>query len=242
MRRRKTKYTWFPSLGTTLTSGAFSYRTSSQFLELLTPIADGEAPTVDNGGSICVPVIPDYSEIESVGSATDTDLTLRDYVEGQDYLLKRIVGKCFVSARGQSGNIYSAVVVTAGFFVARALDADSTAVGLNDDEIDPGAAQNVMQPWIWRRQWKLGVVGSDAYQASGEWPPNNALLGSALDGPHIDARVSRRVTKEHRLWFAATVLGIKPDSLSSTAVVTSDVQLDVRVLGALRRGKNTSSF
>jgi len=240
MRRRKQKFTWLPVLGSRFGEGEAFYGTSTFFEELVPPLLDINPPTMDNAGLFCIPVVPDFSQQPDI---LDLTASLRDRVEGQDWLLKRLVGKLHVSTRDEdTTDTWPAVLVTCGFFVARSYDADPAACDLQDEEIDPRATDNVQDPWIWRRTWKLGVTSSNDWGYAGGWPKNNAAYGSVADGPHIDSKVARRITREHRLWFAGSAFGVSPRGLISDDECHIDLSLDLRVLGAMRRGKNVSSF
>lgn len=253
MRKRRSKVTWFPNLGSTFTGDdSQQYSTTSQFLELQPEVNNAFQPSSDSGGIaslFCVPVTSDYTENPSDSTTVET---LRDLVEGQDWLLRRIVGKCFVHAHSISsfspGAQWPKVCVTAGFFVARALDEDQAQCGLEDEEVDPFGRINVMQPWIWRNQWILTNPQADTATITqqGSYRINNSIFAGTREGPQIDTKIARRITKEHRLWFAASVFGIDDDEILVTGSKASQpivkIQLDIRILGAMRRGKNVSSF
>lgn len=246
MRKRRQKVAWFPNLGTAY-GDQDPYVTTAQNLELLPELSTSTAPTIVSGSLLCVPITQDYTQNPNDSSTVES---LRDFVEGQDYLLRRIVGKCHIGIlEGSSATInavWPKLLITAGFFVARAVDNDQTACGLDDSEIDPLARENIQQPWIWRNQWLLGNVGAADFTREGSYRVNNAVYATLKDGAHFDTKIARRIVKEHRLWFAASVQGLS----SNTLAVTGDRQLqpkvqiflDARVLGSLRRGKNTSSF
>lgn len=244
--RKRAKYTWLPILGSRFDQEGFpSFAGNTIFLEIDTPIHDADPPTEgagSNNGLTFTPIVPDFTIQPDAGDVTNT---LRDYVEGQDWLLKRIVGKCHVHGVGSStaGAVPSALV-TAGFFVARALDADPAQVDLEDDEYNPSARENAQNPWIWRRSWMIGNLAQPAAvnSANGLWLQNNGGRSSIQDGPHIDSKVSRRIRREQRLWFAASAFGVDTAALSWTASFGIRIALEVRVLGAMRRGKNVSAF
>lgn len=89
---------------------------------------------------------------------------------GQEYFIKRIVGKIFISNDSADTNsstrAFNALLVGAAFFIARANDADSgggidTPIGSASaaeraDNYNPLAADCIREPWIWRRTWILG--------------------------------------------------------------------------------------
>ena len=91
---------------------------------------------------------------------TITGAGLRDEVEGQSWLLKRLVGNIFcqyVNADGNSdpSQFWRQALVTAGFFVSRNIDSIQGEPDLDYDEYDPMFLDNITNPWIWRRSWIL---------------------------------------------------------------------------------------
>lgn len=242
MRRKRGKYTWFPVLGSSFgaTPGPDANHVGFVFQELIVPALDITPPTIENGGLAVNAVVPDFTQYND-GTAT---ASLLDEVQGQEYVLKRIVGKIFVSLRQTAGleDPWPAVIVTCGLLVARALDESQGEIELQDNEVDPNNALNAGQPWIWRRSWKFSNFEVSESNDAGAWPANNSQCGSVLDGPHIDAKVSRRVRREHRLWLASSAFGISPTGLTATSGAAVDINMDIRLLGAMRRGRNESSF
>lgn len=240
MRRKRAKYTWFPINGSSFgASEGDPYTVNSQFGEVIVPVLDITAPTTENGGLSILSLVPDFTVNQDNTAAN----TLLDKVQGQEYVLKRIVGKIFVSQRSFGvDEAWPATIVTAGIFVARAIDDSQGEVDLQDNEVDPNDVHNIEQPWIWRRSWKLGDPATTDYALAGAWPTNNAGYPGVMDGPHIDAKVARRVRREHRLWLAVSAFGVSPSGLSATGQAAIDYQIDIRLLGAMRKGRNESSF
>lgn len=248
MRRKRQKFTWLPVLGSSIETDAGSWRPCFNRLAIRPTLDAGEEPSTTNAAMEIIAVTPDFTP--EVGTAGEEDLTLRDFTEGQEYILKRIVGKVFVgcsSTTPTSGmSDWPSVIVKCGFAVARAADFDQTITSLPDEDIDVLAANNVQDPWIWQRTWQLGAanVDFDSQAQNAVWPTNNALYAGGLQtGPHIDSKVARRITREHRLWFVASCVGFDHGGLLVTQQGTQvDIVLDVRYLGAMRRAKNVSSF
>lgn len=257
MRRRKHRVSWFPNLGTAY-GDENPYITTTQQLELIPELSSSSQPGQVSGSLLCVPVTQDYTQSPDISGTVES---LRDFVEGQDYLLKRIVGSChaYVNPQVNSttvGETWPLLILTAGFLVARAIDADQTAVGLDDADVDPYARQNIQQPWIWRRQWLLsnpGAAENHSPSTTGRYagipsgiPSTNLTRGTLREGSFIDSKIARRITKEHRLWFSATAQGLSLSDLTMSGArnLQPIVQLllDIRILGAMRRGKNVSSF
>lgn len=260
-RKRKTKYTWLPIQNGRLFEDGGSSDASFQNFVLDVP-SDGNTVTG------VVPVVADLPQ----GTLTTVESEGIGEIIGNEYILKRIVGKCFTSlttsyeggsALGVDLLEDAAVIVTAGFFVARADPAVLTApIGYDAGPeasllYGPQTAELTRQPWIWRRTWLLGAGGfgpgltedlgttipdTSVIRGRGSWPFNNAGYGSVADGPHIDAKTGRRIRLEERLWFAAGACNINPTGHSVSLVQTVEVTLDCRYLGALRRPRSRSNF
>lgn len=240
--RRKRRYTWMPTLGGLESAGDASYNTS-YFNAAIT----ADAPSKGANNLYVTPIIPDYTLWQTGNSPTGP--SLRDTTEGQDWLLKRIVGKLHIGvaqfAAAPLATTPTIIKVAAAFFVARADDADPNIPDLNNDEIDPLGTKNVRQPWIWRRNWVLmnGLSGTAPQFQTISEVNNNGF--SVADGPHIDSKVSRRIRREERLWFVINAYGYNNmfDTFA-TYDERGDVQfsLDYRVLGAMRRSNNRSTF
>lgn len=258
MRRRRTRGTWFPTIGTqlgetdaTVNGRAFALAcTASEITTIITPLTFDTPQEGDN-----------LSEPSS---------TLADVV-GSEYILQRIVGKCFIERQatltGGVDDLQEAVLVGAGFFVARANDTSvgggsttpigSATVAERRDNYSPLETDTVREPWIWRRTWILGTAGAQipvqadvagggsipftVQQSNRAYPVSTALYGSVLDGPHIDSKVKRRVSQDNRLFFAVSATPFPLDSLITTALVVSGY-LDYRLFGSLRKARNTSAF
>lgn len=258
-KRRRTRYTWLPVLPQVNNLSGTDFYVQTR--EFNTNITAGGDP-----GLVIFPVTTDFSrEDVNVGGSQVMGEILQS-----DYFLRRIVGKLHLSysqdIAAYASNqppIWPAVLVTAGFFVARAAsDATvgfvpigiTTGVTIEDfNNYNPLASATVREPWIWRRTWTLGN-NYDAFAFAGTlnsgeafFPANNANYGSVLDGPHIDAKTARRVKNDERLWFAVgivPVLNSLPPGKDVPANANSAVYgtLDVRLLGAQRKAKNSGAF
>lgn len=250
-RRRKTKYTWLPTLGADKSAtGADELTFSNGF----SWSATADKTDVALPANIALfPLVEDTPQEEVVGAGNP----LVTFI-GNDYVIKRIVGKIFVECEKVAADTYRSVVVTAGMFVARVDDqsaggalpvgASTTTLALHN--YDPNFVDNIREPWIWRRSWILSNPSStnaDATQAiHGNFPSSNCNFGSVQDGPHIDAKTGRRIRNDERLFFAATARGFSSTGLDYAPQPATDLTvagyLDIRVLGALRRARNRSNF
>lgn len=127
----------------------------------------------------------------------------------------------------------------------------------------------IREPWMWRRTWLLGNAartalftgqgmsiaqgGQEVWGSNAWFPPSNAGYGSVLDGPHCDIKSVRRVRNDERLFFVVAA-HMGPDLFGDRRNRGSDtdfdqvigpniyVQTDLRLLGALRRARNSSTF
>jgi len=171
--------------------------------------------------------------------------SLRDYVEGQDYLLQRVVGKVwmgpFFASDPEALNISEVI----GCFALAVLPATELgAPGIDPEEWNPLLARNSQQPWIWRRTWRLDNtvdLWPNTYGNLVGFPSTTAGYSSLEEGGHVDARSKRRIIKEHRL-FAIAAVGVLQAGGGSADFTNLEFGFDLRVLGTLRRGKNKSSF
>lgn len=215
------------------------------------PFGSTVITSIDRTGAPYVtPIVPDETFFPDQTASAQS--TLRDFTEGQDWFLKRIVGKLFVDQQqappGDEGATnWKNIFFAAAFFVARAHEENPNVPDLDSDEFDPIGSQNVRQPWIWRRTWMLGNnTGIDnTTESEFFFPQGNWQYGSALDGPHIDAKTARRIRREERLWFTCRSVGFI-NTLSDPRTVDEPVfqtfVLDYRILGAMRKSTNRSTF
>lgn len=239
-RRRKSKFTWMPILG-----GLFQSSPGPAYFGGRLPVLGSTGKLAD--GPYVTPIVPDETP-----QPTDASATLRDFTEGQDWFLRRIVGKLtfawdFVPG-GEGGTFPVNTIIGAGFFVARAREDNPNLPDLDIDEYDVLANGNIRSPWLWRRTWILGSHvsgGAAGWETFYQFPSNNWQTGSALDGPHVDAKTLRRIRREERLWFtwSGNNFDLFPGSWHATQL---DAQvtfgLDYRVLGQMRRSNNRSTF
>jgi len=160
MRRRKSGGTWFPVIGTAGPESSDDEASGREFT--LVPAIDGTTSVEIS------PIIPDApAEGDEVDTAAGGVLA---GIVGQEYFLRRIVGKLFASndSTDTSATVttYSAILFGAGFFVARANDSESggglstpvgsASVAERRSNYNPLAADCIREPWIWRRTWVLG--------------------------------------------------------------------------------------
>lgn len=251
-RRRRRKYTWFPTQRSTLRpEGSITqingFRSSVG--------VDGTAPALQ-----IHPLIPTDVPQESWGAGSDTDKSLADVIGG-DYVVERIVGKFFAWTQNnqETEGIISGAYVKFGIFVARADESQPSApLGAEQANLldiirsfSPMSNETTREPWMFVRSWYLGSQGLNLSSGgivipqNGEsrFPPTTAGYGSVQDGPHVDVKSVRRIRQDERLWAAVAIerlpLGLE---VTSTDEVIVKYHFDYRVLGALRRAHNRSTF
>lgn len=264
MRRHRSQGTWLPVLGTDVEVEGELIARTTRSLEI--DLVGDEL----NALTVVSPVIfDDPAEPNEFSDSANLNTLV-----GNEYLLKRIVGKVWVSptwrwpiasaAATELAQGPQAVLVSCGFFVARAADA---AVGETSpiggaaawaSDYNPLNRNQCREPWIWRRSWILGSPVLKEFRAShyysgssntmingvglySDLPSTNAGYGSVLDGPHIDAKSKRRVGNDDRLWFSAAALPWTPDSTYQFGLPVP-ITFDVRVFGSIRKAHNRSTF
>lgn len=244
-RKRKTRYIWLPTLGAEPIAADETQSNGFPFSCVAT--VNAAFP----GAIALFPVLEDTPQEEVTTANPDPVLT--DFI-GTDYVIKRIVGKVYLTPLQSNGNTPPTVAVTAGLFVARADDQNALLpIGASTntlaiDNYDPNYVDNIREPWIWRRTWLLANATSANASTNALKVPLtfNGQYGSIQDGPHIDAKTGRRVRNDERLWFVCSARGVTTDGAEFSAVPASalavDGYLDLRVLGALRRARNRSNF
>lgn len=258
--RKRAKFTWFPTLGTDLDQDdAFTFAGRRFTVAAGTT---GQTTTIISPLTYDAPVDPGDTSADVPGSLVG--------IIGQEYFLRRIVGKIHLELQpGRQVNddpsSHNAVLVGAGFFIARANDQESgggqnTPIGsASAQELQDNycvlAAETIREPWIWRRTWVLGndanlarfhgiaeANGAVQYLKGSTFPSNNAMYGSVYDGPHIDAKTARRVKLDERLWFAVSVCHWPPANILVDVGREVEGTLDYRLLGQLRKASNRGVF
>lgn len=236
-RRRRSRGTWLPTLGTQLSEDGDAFNVTG--LHGSIPITLGTDAPLINGAVL--PVTFDVPHEDPTAGDSLADIV------GSEYLLKRIVGKCFVSFDPAGTDDFDGCLVSCGFFVARAeslSQAGSPAEPIGVQNLsaiewaatyNPLSQETMREPWIWRRTWILGLS---------QYPPNNALYGSVMDGPHIDAKTTRRISNDDRLWFAIGAIPMPLNLPGAEGSPTNNVfyDIDYRLFGSLRKAKTHGAF
>lgn len=239
-KRRKTKYTWLQTLpGDDINEG-----------EGLVSVGISRSIPVQSDLTTATDVFPVIADRpDDISNAGDQ---MVNFI-GTNIFLKRIVGKLYIQYQQNASNVSpppipSSVIVTAGFFIARADDTQDQPIGASVNlynDYSPDANQTQREPWIWRRTWLLGNNGAVPDSLTGNsqpgafFPASNAAR-SVLDGPHIDAKTARRTQSDERLFFALTTRAFTTVQAQTDGQI--EYYLDCRYLGALRRQRNHSAF
>lgn len=166
-------------------------------------------------------------------------LTSLSDLQSSGYRLRRLVGKIFVGIDQVAGTVATPqatdILVTAGFIVLRTTQLGAPLSNLGDYAVN--ALAGVGDPWIWRRSWYLGNNAAKFAQQPAAitafLPESNTILGSALDGPHLDQKTARVIGPEERLFFVASAQAQNPggqENLTNRCRIVGDV----RVLASMR--------
>jgi len=199
------------------------------------------------------PLTFDVSE-EAVNAQSDPDKrTLRDIVQGNEWRLRRLVGKAFITCSHgvQGATLSPALDVALGFIVCNTYDDGAPVTDFN--EVNPLAQNSMEDPWFWRRRWLLHPYGTPNYTSLASntatidtrntpnlWglPQTNVDYGSVADGPHIDAKTARVIHRSERLFGVLAArryygeIGVNPETQFQDTHV--NMLLDYRLLGSLR--------
>lgn len=239
---RRKRFNWFPTLGSV--TGAEQDHLSGRSFEIAVAANVAATPII----TTLILAVTSDAPIDNTDVGNTNALIM-----GQEWFLERIVGKLFLgNALQDSGSpptAVNSVLIGAGFFVARANDADSgggvntpigsATVAERNPNYSPLHLDAIREPWLWRRTWVLGGDLSLGAGLSGN-PLTNSSYGSVLDGPHIDAKSVRRIGQDERLWFAVSTASLTTNETQTSGVVQG--YLDYRILGALRRARGKSAF
>lgn len=179
--------------------------------------------------------------LAAAGAGAQGIVSLKDYLQGSAYRLRRIIGMCSVQHRStgtpQGPTSPPGCIVGAGFIVLKCdPETGDPLNSANINEYSPLQAANVEDPWIWRRVWHLGSGsqgdGSDTDLLLGFSPDSSRQFGDVRSGPHIDQKTARIVGLDERLFFI-----ISTKALALLTAYTNDSivagYLDWRLLGSV---------
>lgn len=241
-RRRKQTNTWFPIIPTTFGESDQGFTWYEDFGTVEGSKEGGDLFQFQSTGAqdnsvFLQPLVPDGTSDPNTNPGS-----LRDYVEGQEWLCTRVVGKIWggLNQAAESG-VTRAILAVA--LAVLPVDDETGQVSLPSADINPLGATNASAPWLWRRTWTLyNNLSAAAPEATFTGPTNVANTGSGtFDAGHLDTKgVKRRIRREQRLFFVASAQVVGSTTGQDNANVM--VGYDLRVLGAMRRAKNISTF
>lgn len=259
-KKRRTKYTWFPT----------NFSDAEDSTQRVPGIQFSLA--VNRNGSIQTGIVPLTADAprEPGDVNPETDVGVLNTIVGNEYFLRRIVGKCHIAHENfgtaadgiPTGIPYpQAALVIAGIFVARAGDASANEIDLPigatvaanlRESYSPAHVNTIREPWIWRRSWILGNPFVKIFFDRGPVPTTNegeyqffpsttAEYGSVADGAHVDAKTMRRVRDDERLFFAVSTVRYP---LGQTENNDSAIRgfFDYRILAQVRKARSRGVF
>jgi len=240
-RRRKPRVIWLPTFGGQNVDG----EVDSDYTGIRGVLnVDTEEIVWD-----AFPLTFDYSfdaVSQQAYGAVGFPADLQSIVSGNEWKLRRIVGKAFLWANADEldSPVVQAPLVdcAVGFMVCNTLDDGSPTTDFT--EVNPLAQESMEDPWIWRRRWLLNpynlisqanplndpTISNFAYASL---PGSNVGYGSAVDGPHIDQKTARRIHRGQRLFC---VVATRPhlNALNADfAAYGLQYLIDYRLLGSL---------
>lgn len=249
IRRKRRRATWFPVLGQEI-AGSGSGLNPDGFDSHFT----GELTHAFGAGNYQADVIPltwDYP--------ADVEVTVFDQVpsladwQGSAWQLEGIKGgiRCAISGTsdGQGGTLEQFVRVACFAEVLRVNPEDGSP--LDDlEDYSTFLAANRRDPYIWQRSWILQSQQVNLLPASQvffvgpqRFPQGNWQYEGRDTGTCIDAKSKRYIGTDERLFMcveAVQVSGVNLEIVAATENPQWQVSydLDVRVLGRLRRSTN----
>lgn len=258
-KRRRSNGTWFPILSTERTVESEVFATTLRRARLTV--------NVDGLGGPVNGVIPITYDEPQESPNIDPNVEGLSEIIGNEYIIKRILGSCFVSRSNmdepESRREAPGIVATAGFFVARAADDDTTTadnvpIGFgsvshtNFANYSPQSAQAIREPWMWRRSWILGTNTSGPTTLGGTtdrdesiygcYPQNNVNYPSAMTGPGVDVKSRRHVRQDERLYFGMSAWPITFAVANWDIATEVQFDLDIRLFGVLVKARARGSF
>lgn len=241
-RRRRPRVVWLPPdannrIGanpatTGSQAGAFDF-----FIDIL-----GPGSVAGDHAAGLVPINADIptAEFQTGGLAVTS---LAD-IESSGYRLRRVVGKLWVSLFQNATAIgdIPQVMVTAGLIVLRVDQAGiPLAVAATTQQYSPANINSWADPWMWRRSWMLSNFAEATAVGLPLFPDTNTNAPGTFDGPHVDAKVARRIGPEERLFLVADAMVVKAgDGGSAHVSIQGDLRCVASVLNMAGNRRNAS--
>lgn len=266
-RRRRARVTWLPINGIFLTaSGEFG---SSNITDQLDVPASGAPVTSINFITFDSPAAFDSTSGNLTADSNLGDAIANEYIIRR-IVGNIFVSFPWQKEDDNDPSKAQAINVTAGLFVARA-ESEAVATpqpissgteGARWNNYGSHALSTVREPWIWRRQWILGnpafrarnnaiaatptTIATPAFDAIGlgsEYPSTNVEYAEGSN-QQINQKTIRRIRDDSRLWCVVSAFNTQNVFAVQTVGSLSRINLtwDLRILGALRKAKNTGTF
>lgn len=163
--------------------------------------------------------------------------SLRDLVEGQEYVCDRVVGNLWCDTPGT--NLRLARYLFAFCLAVLPVGDDlQDQPGIPPEDFNPFFADNTQAPWYFRRVWQLNSRSAATSPEYGELIHVGQFGGNTT---LIDTMgVKRRIRKEQRLFAVAAAAVLQ----TSTDITSDTVRwgYDLRVLGHMVKARNASTF
>jgi len=266
-RRRRQRLTWLPINGFFLTaSGEFG---TSNIIDTIDVPADGSATTSINFITFDSPAAFDSTSGNLSANSNLGDAIANEYVIRR-IVGNFFVSFPWQKEDDNDPSTAQAITVCAALFVARAeseavanpVPISSGSEGARWNNYGPHALATVREPWIWRRQWILGnpafrarnnalaatptTIATPAFDAVGlgsEYPSTNVEYAEGSN-QQIDQKTIRRVRDDSRLWCVVSAFNTQSSGQLQVVGALSRIRFtwDLRILGALRRARNTGTF
>jgi len=234
-RRRRSRATWFPVIPTLYGEEGDQEFT---FYEDVGQIA-GEPGSIAqwNGESRGIQPLTFDDTLQATDAST-TGVTLRDVVQGQEWMCERVVGKVWGNMSQSNEAGATRIIMCAALAVLPVNDDGSQS--LVPAESDPLNADNAQQPWLWRRTWVLYQNDLVNSFFTGPTAISNVAGGNA-DAGHLDTKgTKRRIRRDQRLYIVYSAVTLAGTNAGDPADITFGY--DLRIVGGMRTGKNQSTF
>lgn len=254
MRRKKVRGLWLPVVSN---RDALGHPGSDRipYQGTVTKLSTG----LDD--SVITTFTPLTTDAASWSGAVPTDSLDQGLGAQYGYMLRRILGHCYVAAEAKNADTWGAIIVAAGILVA---DQDSSTdapagvaqalplvSGSSDDEAfetrtySPWTANSVQSPWLWIRHWLIGNNNTSHAGAPqiGVGSNNFAFASSMKSGPWVDVKSRRHVKPGERLYFALSIAALEGDGTNTYAATTYvHVVTNFRMYGNLTRPRRGGVF
>lgn len=233
--RRKRRYpgTWFPIIPTLFSEGE-----PGSWYDTVLGSFNSTAVEGDSLGPTALELVPDDT-IQDTDTAGGT--SLRDQVEGQAWVCKRVVGKVWGSIE-QADSVDSIRRVILGVGLAVLPFHDDGTIALDPRDYTPLGATNVQAPWLWRRTW---VMSNNLNPSSNYYfPQSTSGHGSVMDGGHVDTKGTvRKIVRDQRLVIVADAAVAQGRGAAGTPLsVGVNFGYDLRLFGVMVKQRNKSTF